>query len=112
MIPKENRLKKKKEFNFVFQKGRSVNGRYVRIKYKELKGKKIGFVAPVKEFRKATERNKVKRKLRESFRKFIPNLKDDIGIIVIAKKDIEVKNVEEVGEIMEKILIKHKLLKR
>ena len=112
MLSKENRLKKRKDFNLVFQKGESINSDYLRIKFKEIKGKKIGFVAPVRDFKKATERNKIKRKLRAAFKPLVARLKEDIGIIIIAKKPIEGKSVEETREIIEKNLIRSKLLKK
>ncbi len=104
MLPKENRLKKRKEFNSVFREGKSVSNRFLEIKIKEMEGKKIGFVAPIKRFKKATDRNYVKRKLRESFRDLLDEIPENTGIIVIAKKAIKGKSVKETREIMNDLL--------
>lgn len=112
MLPKENRLKKRDEFNLVFKEGRSVGNKFLEIKKKSVKGKKIAFVAPVKVFKKATERNRVKRKLRESFRPFLSRIDSDIGLIFIARKSIRSKSVEEIEEIVEDLLVRLKILKK
>ena len=108
MLPKENRLKKKKEFNEVFKKGKLISNRFLEVKIKKMEGKKIGIVAPIKRFRKATERNYIKRKLRESFRDLLNDIPENTGIIVIAKKPIRSKSKEETTKIIKDLLSKIK----
>lgn len=112
MLSKEYRLKKRSDFNLVFKKGRSVSNRFLEIRFKSLEEKKIAFVAPVSNFKKAATRNKIKRRLRESFREIIDDVKNETGIIVIAKKPIEDKNLKETEEIIKNLLVKAKLLRK
>ena len=112
MLSKENRLKKKKEFNLVFREGKSIDNKYLRIKVKKIEEKKIGFVAPIKIFKKATKRNEIKRKLREAFRPLVKRLDEGVGIIIIGKKAVEDKSVQETTEIIEDILNSSNFLKK
>ncbi len=113
MLPREYRLKKKKEFNSTFKKSRSFQNDFFEMKVKKVKeGKKIGFVAPVRLFKKANERNKIKRKMRESFRNNIDNISDGIYMIIIAKEKVREKNVKELEDIIQKTLSKYNIFKK
>lgn len=113
MFSKKNRLKKRDEFNLTFKKGKTFKNRFLKVKVKKVKNeeKKIGFVAPVKIFKKAVERNKVKRMLREAFKPFLEKIPEGNYIILIAKKGIEKKELEEIEREINKILIQANILK-
>jgi len=105
MLAKENRLKKKKDFELVFKNGRILKSKNVFLKYlsSEVKERKVGFIVSKKVSKKAVERNKVKRRLREIIRKNKESIKENISIIIIAlpslknvsfkEMEIEVKNI-------------------
>ena len=86
MLPKENRLKKKKEFETVFKNGKTLRGKNIIARYfKSEDGKtKIGFIVSKKVSKKAVERNKVKRRLRESLRENKEKIDKGVSIIIIA----------------------------
>lgn len=105
MLAKENRLKKKKDFELVFKNGRILKSKNVFLKYlsSEVKERKVGFIVSKKVSKKAVERNKIKRRLREIIRKNKKSIKENISIIIIAlpslknvsfkEMEIEVKNI-------------------
>ncbi len=113
MLPRENRLKKKKEFNFTFKKGSILESNLLemRIIDRDDENKKIGFVAPVKKFKKATKRNKMKRKMREAAKFFLADLKGGVNIIFMAKKEAGEESVDSLKEDMKKLLTKANKLK-
>lgn len=86
MLPRENRLKKEKEFESVFKGGRTFRGEYVFLRYlvNGTDKTKVGFVVSKKVSKLATERNKIKRRMREIVRKRKESIKDGLSIIAIA----------------------------
>jgi ribonuclease P protein component len=101
-----------REFKEVLKKGKRfrVNGLIVKLILKE-KGKKFGFLISKKILKKAVQRNKVKRRLRETLRERVEDIKDGVRIVFIALKGLEEKEFLELKEIFEKILEKSKILK-
>lgn len=114
MLPQKNRLKRKKDFDLTFKRGKSYRTKLVEIKLRKVKGdeKKFAFVAPVKYFKKATERNKVKRVLREALRKKIDEIIEGINVIFIAREGFLGHSFKEVEKKVNKNLNKFKLLKK
>jgi DNA polymerase III sliding clamp (beta) subunit (PCNA family) len=57
MLPKENRLKKKKEFEAIFENGRTVKGKNIIVRYlgNGLEYTKVGFIVSKKVSKKAVE---------------------------------------------------------
>jgi len=108
MLPKENRLKKKKDFETIFKSGKLIKGKDILVKYlyNKEEDSKIGFIVSKKVSKKATERNKIKRRFREIIRANKEKIKKGLGIIIIAlpssKKlsfkeiDSEIKNILEI----------------
>ena len=89
MLPKENRLKKKKEFEAIFENGRTIKGKNIIVKYlgNGLEYTKVGFIVSKKVFKKAVERNRIKRQLREAVKS--TDLKRGLSIIIIALPTIK-----------------------
>jgi len=113
MLPKENRLKKRKDFDQAFKKGKSFNESFLFLKIgkNSFKKSRFGFVVSQKISKKATERNKVKRRLREIVRKKLPSIKEGMDIILIAKPEIENKEHQEIKKLIDKLFEKAKILK-
>ncbi len=67
MLGKENRLRRKKDFEEIFKKGRSFKESFLVLKIlkNNLKVSRFGFVVSQKVSKKAVVRNKIKRRLRE-----------------------------------------------
>ena len=112
MLPKENRLKKKKDFEKLFKEGKSFREKFLVLKINEnnLNNNRFGFIVSKKISKKAVTRNKIKRQLREIIRKEINNYQKGFDIAVIALPDIESKSFEEMSQALECILKKVKIL--
>lgn len=110
MLPKTFRLSKKSDFDMVFKQGRSKALRYFFIRYKEnqLGHPRIGIIVSNKVSKKATERNTLKRRIREIIWKVHLSL-GTTDIIIIAKQgsvntgysDIE-KDIQNIVHIIKK----------
>ncbi len=109
-LTKKERLKKNKEFKKVFDNQYVGYGKYMVLLYKEndLKYPRLGVIASKKVSKKAVERNRAKRLLREVFRlnKFLMKKGD---YILIAKKNILSANYKEIEEDFINILKGKKL---
>jgi ribonuclease P protein component len=87
MLAKTNRLTKKKDFDAVWQKGRSSFAKIIGVKIlaNGLEESRFGIMVGLKVSKKAVERNKIKRRIREIIRLEALNLKNgfDIAITVM-----------------------------
>lgn len=109
MLSKINRLTKKKDFQEVFKNGRLITGRLIWLKYKKNNTDftRAGFIVGLKISKKATERNKIKRRLRSAFRHFLKEL-SGYDIIIGAKPEIKEKKLSEIIRALEDLLLKIK----
>ncbi|MEZ5426770.1 MAG: ribonuclease P protein component [Pyrinomonadaceae bacterium] len=69
-MPKENRLRKPKEFRQVYENGARIEGRFMTVFFmpSETSFQRLGITASKKAIGKAVQRNRAKRLLREAFR--------------------------------------------
>lgn len=112
MLPKENRLKKEREFKEVFREGSGVKDGFLFLKFKKnkLDKTKFGFIVSRKVSKKAVVRNKVKRRLREMVRKRLPRIVPGIEGVLMTRPGIEEKNFAEVEESLDRLFRKAKIL--
>lgn len=78
------RLKKEKDFNLVFGKGKRLFTNNLTLLYLPSSELKVGF-AVSKKHGGSVKRNKIKRILRESFRSFTPLLTQNFFFVFIPK---------------------------
>lgn len=78
------RLKKEKDFNLVFSKGKRLFSSRLTAVYFPSKNLKVGF-AVSKKHGGSVKRNRIKRLLRESFRSFIPQIGQNFFFVFIPK---------------------------
>lgn len=112
MLPKVNRLKKKKDFERVFKQGKGVKEDFLLLKFTKnnLKVSRFGFVVGQNISKKAVLRNKIKKRLREIVKKELPSLKVGFDGAWMALKGAELRSFEETKKAVKKILQEAKLL--
>ncbi len=82
-LPKNEIIKKNSEFKTILTQGRQWEGKYINIFILEAKEKKAGFLVP-KKVGNAVTRNRIKRLMRETYRKNRQNIKD-LHVVLYAK---------------------------
>jgi len=108
MLNKENRLTKKKDFENVFKTGKGIEQSSLYLKYKRnnLKQTRFGIVIGKNYSKKAVERNKIKRRIREIIHSKIAEIKQGLDIIIVvlpgAENSFE-KLEKEISRLLEKI---------
>ncbi len=108
MLPRPNRLTKKKEFEKTYQQGKAVGGEFLLVKISPNQENKtrVGIVVSKKVAKKATERNKIKRRIREIVRSEVLEGKTVGDIVIIAKRSSEKSSYQELKADWENILLK------
>ena len=98
-MKKENRIKKRKEFNYIFKNGQSFSGKFVKLltTNSKLKKYKVGFSVS-KKVGKANVRNKVKRRIKEAVYQNRNMLKTKTNYIFVAKVGSENASFNEITE--------------
>lgn len=111
MLKRENRLKKNKHFNYIYKKGQSVSLDDMTVVYIKAKVKpfKVGFSVSNK-VGKAVVRNKIKRRMRESFAQIMPLVDRRYNYIFVAKPSIADKTFMDIKNNMLLVLKKAGML--
>jgi len=106
VLPRANRLTKKKDFEVIFKKGKGVKDDFLifKILKNHLKKSRFGFIVSKKVSNKATVRNKIKRRLRDAVFKKLDEIKNNIDVIIVALPGIENKEFSEIQEAIDKFL--------
>lgn len=122
MLLKENRLRKKRDFDLVFKKGKVFKEDFLVLKIAKnnLNKSRFGFIVSQKVSKKAVLRNKIKRKLREIIRlnlklenkekKENNNKKKEIDAVLIALPGIDKEDFLKIKENIGKLLKKSGLI--
>lgn len=110
MLAKANRLKKKKEFNFIYKKGEVYYSKFFALYVAKTKLKvcKIGFSVSNK-VGNSVIRHKVKRRLSEAVRLVINQLPQN-NYIFVAKAGSETLTFDEIKQNVDYVLKKAKIV--
>lgn len=110
MLEKRFRLKKNKEFKYVYKYGKTVTNRVLSVVYvpTKLNTIKVGFSISNK-VGNSVVRHKVKRRLSHVFKEFINNVKLN-NYIFVARSGIENLDYNDLKIQMQKVLQKSDLL--
>lgn len=112
MLVKENRLTKRKEFGYIYKKGRSVYSKHLMLVYvpTKLKNIRVGFSVS-KKVGKAHTRNLIKRRLRAIIQDMLKqNLLKTNNYIFVANNSIVELSYEELVAQVRYVLNKEGLL--
>lgn len=90
------RLRRKNDFFLVLQQGKARSNDFLSVRFREngQKNSRFGVLAPVKAFRQASQRNRLKRKLREILRHFSTDFLPGQDVILVARPGLD-KNGRE-----------------
>jgi len=111
-MKKQNRLKKRKEFNWIFKNGvtNSVSLLALVTTESKLKDFKIGYSVS-KKIGNAVTRNKIKRRLKSLVLKFESNIMPKHNYIFVARTGIEKAHFTEIENSIKELLKKSGLFK-
>lgn len=106
MLPKLYRLRGQKNFKTIAEKGRSIFLKEIGLKYlkNNLPYSRFAFIVSTKVEKKATFRNKIKRRLREIIQQNLKKIKPGFDILIITRPEIKNLNFWQIKEKLEKIL--------
>ncbi len=88
-LPKNNRLKKKRDFEAVFKTGKAVNGTFLFAKFKKSPSNvsRFGFVVSSKVAKKAVVRNRIRRALTATVQSgLLPRRQAYDTVVVVTRK--------------------------
>lgn len=107
-----SRIKKRKQFNWIFKNGDNVNSKLLTLVFckSKIKGSLVGYSVS-KKIGKAVTRNKVKRRLKEIVKINQSLLQNKYSYILVAKPGIENATFIELTQEVENILVKAKINK-
>jgi ribonuclease P protein component len=115
MLPIQFRLKNKRGFSEVFRRGQTISNEVLIIKCEKIEngGLKVGFSAGMKFSKKSSERNKVKRWMREAVRPLLGKIKTGYQVIFLINSKFPYKQINHslIKEKTEDLLTRAKLLK-
>ncbi|RDW16796.1 ribonuclease P protein component [Oceanobacillus chungangensis] len=112
-MKKKFRIKKSKEFQYVFKKGKSFANRQLVIYYvqkQEQEYFRVGLSVGVK-IGNAVTRNRIKRYLRQAFQELNDRIIHPHDIVIIARQPTKNMSYEEIKKSLTHLLYKEYLLK-
>ncbi len=112
MLPKANRLTKKKDFDVVFKNGEGVKNGFLVIKIlkNDTSQSRFGIVVSKKISNLATARNKVKRRLRDAIAAQLPAIKKSVDVVIVTLPGIQKEEFPKLQEMVSRSFKKLNLI--
>lgn len=106
MLPQKNRLKKAKEIERVFKKGKLCKEGFLFFRFIENSShvSRFGFMVGQKVSKKAVERNKIKRRMRAVVKKELSNIRPGFDVVLVALKGLEKKGFKEIESLIKDVV--------
>lgn len=113
MLQKVNRIKKKKDFELIFKKGKSFKKNFLilRTTSNKLEVKRFGFIVSQKVSKKAVVRNLIRRRLSEAVKVDFNNVEDGVDCVFIALSGITKEDFSSIKNNVKNLLEKANLIK-
>lgn len=105
----ERRLTKKKDFVALASHGRSIFGPLATLRVRQLRtheNTRIAFIVSTKVFKKAVDRNRAKRRLREAIRMLLPEIPPALHVLFIAKPESKTIEFTQLVAELRRLLFK------
>lgn len=104
-------IKKERDFKKIFQEGKKINNPLFTLIYLKNNDPKnrLAFIVPKKAFKKAYQRNLIRRRLKSIFDQ-INFQTSGLNLIIIAKISLAEKSFKEIEKIIKKTLEKENLI--
>lgn len=107
MLKKANRLKSDKDFKNVFRNGKTLENRFLRVKF--LKNQKnvsrFGLIISAKVLKKANLRNSLKRRLRAICRSLVNDLETGFDIVIWPKTSSASLDYSDLSDCLKELII-------
>jgi len=112
MLAQKNRLKKKKDFEFIFKQGKGFKQGFLYLKTikNNLDTSRFGFVISKKFSKKAVVRNKTKRRLSEIIKTKLLEIKKGTDVIIVVMPGAE-NDFQKLEDILNKLFKKARIIK-
>ena len=106
MLAKQFRLTKNKDFERVAKMGRAVYGKTIALKWikNNLPQSRFGIVVSLKIDKRATVRNKIKRRIRAIIRENLQNIKIGYDYLILTKPEIKTLTYQNLEEKLMQLL--------
>lgn len=114
MLPKNNRITHRKDFEKIFKEGKGFFTKVMGIKFinNSLEESRFGIIISNKISKKAVIRNKLKRQIREIIHADLEKIKTGIDVSIICQPGIEKLEYEEIKAEIIKILQKIQVIEK
>lgn len=108
MLKKQNRISKKKDFDRAFKAGQSFYGKIVGLKLvsNSLTESRVGIIISAKVSKKAVERNRLRRIIREKVKNFLNQTKIGQDFVFIVHPEANKLEAKEIRLIINNLLVK------
>lgn len=112
MLPQARRLKKEKDINRVLKGGKTFKEAFLslRVAVNQAGDSRFGFVVSSRVAKKATSRNRIKRRMSETIRLRLPRIKKGFDALILTFPGTDKLSFSELEETLDKLLQKAKLL--
>lgn len=110
MLPLANRLKKKKDFQEVFKRGRSIKNNLFVFKFMSAitPETRFGIVISKSVSKKAVVRNKIRRRVSEAIKGNLDKIKGNKDIVIVCLPGIKSKEFKDIEMSVEDVIKKIK----
>ena len=104
-------LKNKRDFEAVFKKGKGFREGFLFLKLLPKKNDKfrLGIIVSQKISKKATTRNKIRRRIKAMINQKLPEIKNGFDAIISALPGIDEENFWEIEKALDRLLTKTKV---